>query len=64
MVNCTKNDILGYIGSLKGSSVSTINRHISSLKGYFNYLLENNYIRVNPMEDITTLKRVNCYPII
>lgn len=62
VVNCTKNDILGYIGSLKGSSVSTINRHISSLKGYFNYLLENNYIRVNPMEDISTLKKSKLLP--
>jgi integrase/recombinase XerD len=62
VVNCTKNDILGYIGSLKGSSVSTINRHISSLKGYFNYLLENNYIRGNPMEDISTLKKSKLLP--
>ena len=62
VVNCTKNYILGYIGSLKSSSVSTINRHISSLKGYFNYLLENNYIRVNPMEDISTLKKSKLLP--
>lgn len=62
VVNCTKNDILSYIGSLKDSSVSTINRHISSLKGYFNYLLENNYIRVNPMEDISTLKKSKLLP--
>ena len=62
VVNCTKNDILAYIGSLKGSSVSTINRHISSLKGYFNYLIENNYIEANPMEDIGTLKKSKLLP--
>ena len=55
--NVSKNDITSYITYLnKKISAKSINRHIVSLKNYFNFLEKNNDINNNPMQDITGLK--------
>ena len=54
--SCTKKDILTYISSINGLEVSTVNRHISSLKSFFNYLVDESIIKVSPMEEISSLK--------
>ena len=56
-INVTKNDITSYIAYLnKKISAKSINRHIVSLKNYFNFLEKNGHIYNNPMKDITGLK--------
>ena len=53
----TKEDILNYISFLRENlNEKSINRHISSLKSFYLYLLDMNYIKVNPLEDISILK--------
>ena len=54
--SCTKKDILAYISSINGLEVSTVNRHISSLKSFFNYLMDESIIKVSPMEEVSSLK--------
>ncbi len=54
--SCTKKDILTYISSINGLEVSTVNRHISSLKSFFNYLVDESIIKVSPMEEVSSLK--------
>lgn len=54
--SCTKKDILTYISSINGLEVSTVNRHISSLKSFFNYLVDESIIKVSSMEEISSLK--------
>ncbi len=54
--SCTKKDILAYISSINGLEVSTVNRHISSLKSFFNYLVDESIIKVSPMEEVSSLK--------
>ena len=54
--SCTKKDILAYISSINGLEVSTVNRHISSLKSFFNYLVGESIIKVSPMEEVSSLK--------
>ena len=52
-----KEDIIKYIEYLnKKVGPKTINRHIVSIKNYFKYLERNDYIKNNPMNDITGLK--------
>jgi integrase/recombinase XerD len=50
-----KKDIINYISSLDINPKS-INRHIVTLKNYFNFLEKNSMISINPMEDIGGLK--------
>ena len=53
----TKEDILNYISFLRENlNEKSINRHISSLKSFYLYLLDMNYIKINPLEDISILK--------
>jgi integrase/recombinase XerD len=57
LLNVTEKDITKYITYLRQAlSAKSINRHISSLKGFYKYLLEETYIVVNPTENITVLK--------
>lgn len=60
--SCTKKDILTYISSINGLEVSTVNRHISSLKSFFNYLVDESIIKVSPMEEISSLKKAKKLP--
>lgn len=60
--SCTKKDILTYISSINGLEVSTVNRHISSLKSFFNYLVDESIIKVSPMEEVSSLKKAKKLP--
>lgn len=60
--SCTKKDILAYISSINGFEVSTVNRHISSLKSFFNYLVDESIIKVSPMEEVSSLKKAKKLP--
>ena len=60
--SCTKKDILAYISSINGLEVSTVNRHISSLKSFFNYLVDESIIKVSPMEEVSSLKKAKKLP--
>ena len=60
--SCTKKDILSYISSINGLEVSTVNRHISSLKSFFNYLVDESIIKVSPMEEVSSLKKPKKLP--
>lgn len=57
----SKNDVINYITSLNMNPKS-INRHIVTLKNYFNFLEKNSMIDVNPMEDIQGLKTKKSIP--
>ena len=59
----TKDDIIKYINALNDSLKSrSINRHLSSLNGFYNYLVEEGLINSNPMEDISFLKTSKTLP--
>ena len=60
--SCTKKDISAYISSINGLEVSTVNRHISSLKSFFNYLVDESIIKVSPMEEVSSLKQTKKLP--
>lgn len=60
--SCTKKDILSYISSINGLEVSTVNRHISSLKSFFNYLVDESIIKVSPIEEVSSLKKTKKLP--
>ena len=60
--SCTKKDILTYISSINRLEVSTVNRHISSLKSFFNYLVDESIIKVSPMEEVSSLKKAKKLP--
>ena len=60
--SCTKKDILTYISSINGFEVSTVNRHISSIKSFFNYLVDESIIKVSPMEEVSSLKKTKKLP--
>lgn len=60
--SCTKKDILTYISSINGLEVNTVNRHISSLKSFFNYLVDESIIKVSPMEEVSSLKKAKKLP--
>ena len=60
--SCTKKDILAYISSINGFEVSTVNRHISSLKSFFNYLVDESIIKVSPIEEVSSLKKTKKLP--
>ncbi|MBR2603708.1 MAG: site-specific tyrosine recombinase XerD [Bacilli bacterium] len=56
-----KNDVINYITSLDMNPKS-INRHIVTLKNYFNFLEKNSMLSINPMEDIQGLKTKKSIP--
>ena len=39
-----------------GNSNTTVNRKLSSLKSYFNYLIKRGYLKANPLKNIKSLK--------
>lgn len=56
-INLNEEDLIKYLTHLKKSlSARSVNRHISSLKGFYNFLLEENKITVSPLENISILK--------
>lgn len=63
LTQITKEDIINYLIILKKSmNEKTINRHISSLKSFYNFMLEENYIKESPLEHITSLKTAKTLP--
>lgn len=59
----SKKQILEYISYLRSyHNEKSINRHISSLKGFYLYLVDNNIIRESPLEEIYSLKTKKILP--
>lgn len=59
----SKKKILEYISYLRSYlNEKSINRHISSLKGFYLYLVDNNVIRESPLEEIYSLKTKKTLP--
>ncbi len=59
----SKKQILEYILYLRSYlNEKSINRHISSLKGFYLYLVDNNIIRESPLEEIYSLKTKKTLP--
>lgn len=59
----SKKQILEYISYLRSYlNEKSINRHISSLKGFYLYLVDNNIIRESPLEEIYSLKTKKILP--
>ena len=57
VLNLNKKDIEEYLHHLRsGLSARSINRHISAIKGFYKYLLEEGKINVDPSEEISVLK--------
>ncbi len=56
-ISITKDDIVKYLNYLRDSiSARSVNRHISALKGFYNFLLEEGYIKESPLENISVMK--------
>ena len=61
--NVNKDDIIKYIRYLNSElNPKSVNRHIVTLKNYFNFLEKNSMIKINPTEDITGLKTKKTIP--
>lgn len=59
----SKKQILEYISYLRSYlNEKSINRHISSLKGFYLYLVDNNIIHESPLEEIYSLKTKKILP--
>lgn len=59
----SKKQILEYISYLRSYlNEKSINRHISSLKGFYLYLVDNNIIHESPLEEIYSLKTKKTLP--
>ena len=57
LIDVSKEDVMSYINSIRNNfSVGSINRHISSIRGFYNYLLDENVITLNPFENVSALK--------
>ena len=57
VLNLNKKDIEEYLHHLRsGLSARSVNRHISSIKGFYKYLLEEGKINEDPSEEISVLK--------
>lgn len=55
--NITTEEILQYLNLLrKDLKPKSINRHISALKGFYNYLVDEKHIKSSPLENISVLK--------
>jgi len=50
--NCTESDLNSFLASKidQGNSTTSVNRALSSIKGFYNWLVYNNYLSVNPSE--------------
>ncbi|MEG1554845.1 MAG: tyrosine-type recombinase/integrase [Rikenellaceae bacterium] len=57
-------DIRGWVMDLaqKGYTNSSINRKISSIKGFFGYLNGNGFLKINPATKVTTLRKGRILP--
>lgn len=57
VLNLNKKDIEEYLHHLRNDlSARSVNRHISSIKGFYKYLLEEGKINEDPSEEISVLK--------
>ena len=57
VLNLNKKDIEEYLHHLRsGLSARSVNRHISSIKGFYKYLVEEGKINEDPSEEISVLK--------
>ena len=50
--NCTESDLNSFLASKidRGNSTTSVNRALSSIKGFYNWLIHNNYLSINPSE--------------
>lgn len=56
-------DITNYLSYIRKTlTARSINRHISTLKGFYNYLVSENIISSSPLENITILKTEKTLP--
>lgn len=56
-------DITNYLSYLRKTlTARSVNRHISTLKGFYNYLVSENIISSSPLENITILKTEKTLP--
>lgn len=63
LINVTTEQILKYLSKLKSElSARSVNRHISALKGFYNYLVDEKYIKSSPLENISVLKTEKSLP--
>ncbi len=63
LINVTTEQILKYLSKLKSElSTRSVNRHISALKGFYNYLVDEKYIKSSPLENISVLKTEKSLP--
>lgn len=63
LINVTTEQILKYLSKLKSElSARSVNRHISALKGFYNYLVDEKYIKSSPLENISILKTEKSLP--
>jgi len=61
--NIEYKEVLEFINYLKDNHKSTsINRILSSLRTYYNYLIRNNYIKNNPFKIVPSLKKEKKLP--
>ncbi len=57
ILSISRDDVVEYISFLRKSMCArSVNRHISSLKGFYSYLLDEGYIVQSPLEFISVLK--------
>lgn len=47
-----------------GKSAATVSHYISSLKGFFNFLYSNKYIKQNPTQKLVPVKKLRTLPIV
>ncbi len=63
LLSVKESDIVKYIISLRESlNPKSINRHISSLKGFYKFMLEEGLIEINPLENVTAMKTEKSLP--
>ena len=50
--NCTESDLNSFLAAKidRGNSTTSVNRTLSSIKGFYNWLIHNNYLSINPSE--------------
>ena len=59
----TTDDILDYLSKLrKELNPRSVNRHISALKGFYTYMVEEKIITTSPLENISVLKTEKSLP--
>ena len=63
--SCTKSDLNLFLASKidSGDSASSVSRSLSTIKGFFNWLIRNNHIKINPTELLESPKSRRVLPI-